>query len=299
MGLTGRQVVTTDRLPQDYVLQTKRIPYLSLEEEVDCARRWRDHGDEKARERLITAHLRYVLTLANKYRAYGMPIDELVAEGNAGLLRALKGFDPDRGIRFSTYAQWWIKAALFDYIFANTSTVRIPSSPALKTMFYKLRRVKSDLGITEDVLSEANLNRIAAHFGVRPDQVATANTHLNGDASLNDQLKGDEGKDTFLDLLVSHHPGPEEALIDAQLRQKIDACIDLGLSILKPRERDIMIRRTLAEDPMTLEELSRDYGVTKQRIQQIEKMAQAKFAARIRKAAPLNANSFEQIRIAA
>lgn len=260
-----------------YAAAVMQAPILEREHEFDLARRWRDAGDEDALHELIEAYARFVLRIAWKFRGYGLPVGDLVQEGNIGLMEAAKRFDPDREARFSTYASWWILAAIQDYILRHTSMVRIATTPSQRRLFFNLRRVRAELATGPNgELTAADREKVAKRLEVKVTDVERMEAHLGGpDASLNASLTDDDDGE-FMDLLPDEGPTPEDVIgydHDTQARSR---WIGQALATLDERERKIIVRRFLEEDKKTLAEIGVDFGVSKERIRQIEAKALGK-----------------------
>lgn len=270
-----------------YYESAHRFPILSHKEETDLARRWRDHQDPAAAEKIVNCHLRYVIAIAMKYRGYGAQIDDLIAEGNMGLLRALDRFDPERGFRFSTYAGWWIRAALNDYVMHEASIVKTGTTPDQKKLFFRLRGAKARLGIYDDNdLTREAAEKIATDLCVNVEEVIRMNRRvIIGDSSLNKPASKD-GIDG-IHLLPSSDPLPDESLVLKRAQELNKEIVQIGLASLTDRERDIVVRRHLIDDTMTLEDLGQVYGVSRERIRQVEKKAFEKFTKAVRRYAKL------------
>ncbi|MCG8695757.1 MAG: RNA polymerase factor sigma-32 [Minwuiales bacterium] len=255
----------------DYQQQIRAYPILDADREQKLARRWRDHGDVEARDQLIGSHLRLVMKMARGMGGYGLPLNDLIAEGNLGLIEAANRFDPDRQVRFATYAIWWIRAALHAYVMRNASIVRIGTTAAQKRLFFNLRRAKAELGeLGGGDLSSDSAEAIAERLGVSVDEVTDMNNRMSGfDHSLNAQLTTD-GETERLELLVDDSEDQEIRYAEAEEMSHRRDLMREALSKLKPREQDILIQRRLRAERATLGDLSTKYGVSRERIRQIE-----------------------------
>jgi RNA polymerase sigma-32 factor len=254
-----------------YLEEAKRFPVLDPQRERELAIAWRDHGDEEALRQLTGSHLRLVVKIARGFSGYGLPLADLVAEGNVGLLQAAKKFDPDRGFRFATYAMWWIRAAINEYILHNWSLVKMGTTAAQKKLFFNLRRLKSELDELEygDLPPEA-VKAIAGELDVPEADVVEMNRRLAGaDSSLNATLTG-EGETNWLDMLSDERPNQEAAVAERHELAVRRGMLDEAMKRLNERERHILTERRLKDEPSTLEELSQVYGVSRERVRQIE-----------------------------
>ena len=261
--------------PQDpltsLATKARQFPMLSAQDEVDLISRWREHDDAMALQQLLGSHLRLVIKMAWKYSGYGLPVADLVAEGNVGLMQAAERFDPERGFRFATYAQWWVRAAMQDYVMRSISIIRMGTTATQKKLFFNLRRLKNSLDIYgEGDLAPDVVSQIAAELDVPEEAVIEMNRRLSSaDASLNVSI-GEDGDTTWQDALADEDDDPEAALVHYDEFTKRWDLIEAGLKQLKPRERDILSQRKLRDEPKTLEELSQVYGISRERVRQIE-----------------------------
>jgi RNA polymerase sigma-32 factor len=253
-----------------YLDEIKRFPMLEPQQEYMLAKRWREHGDREAAHQLVTSHLRLVAKIAMGYRGYGLPMSEVVSEGNVGLMQAVKRFEPERGFRLATYAMWWIKASIQEYILRSWSLVKMGTTANQKKLFFNLRRAKSRISaLDEGDLRPDQVKQIATKLGVTEQDVVDMNRRLGGDASLNAPLR-EQGEGEWQDWLVDEEENQEHRLVEAEeASNRHDALID-ALGVLNPRERRIFEARRLADDPMTLEDLSAEFGVSRERVRQIE-----------------------------
>ncbi len=253
-----------------YLDEIKKFPMLEPQQEYMLAKRWREHGDREAAHQLVTSHLRLVAKIAMGYRGYGLPMSEVVSEGNVGLMQAVKRFEPERGFRLATYAMWWIKASIQEYILRSWSLVKMGTTANQKKLFFNLRRAKSRISaLDEGDLRPDQVKLIAVKLGVTEQDVVDMNRRLGGDASLNAPLR-EQGEGEWQDWLVDDEDNQEHKLVEAEeASNRHDALID-ALSVLNPRERRIFEARRLAEDPITLEDLSSEFGVSRERVRQIE-----------------------------
>ncbi|MET7242246.1 MULTISPECIES: RNA polymerase sigma factor RpoH [Methylobacterium] len=253
-----------------YLDEIRRFPMLEPTEEYMLAKSWREHGDRDAAHKLVTSHLRLVAKIAMGYRGYGLPIGEVVSEGNVGLMQAVKRFDPDKGFRLATYAMWWIKAAIQEYILRSWSLVKMGTTANQKKLFFNLRKAKGRISaLDEGDLRPDQVKQIATRLGVPEQDVIDMNRRLGGDASLNAPLR-EEGEGEWQDWLVDDSPTQETVLAREQEGQNRLAALKDALGVLNPRERRIFEARRLADDPITLEDLSSEFGVSRERVRQIE-----------------------------
>ena len=235
------------------------------------AKRWREHGDAEAAHKLVTSHLRLVAKIASGYRGYGLPMGELVSEGNVGMMQAVKRFDPDRGFRLATYAMWWIRASIQEYILHSWSLVKIGTTAAQKKLFFNLRRIKGEIkAIEEGDLHPENVSEIATRLNVSEDDVVQMNRRMAApDNSLNAPLRADSDGE-WMDWLVDETESQETVLAESQELDRRRALLSSAMERLNPREKRILSMRRLAETPLTLEELSQEFGVSRERVRQIE-----------------------------
>jgi len=256
-----------------YLQEIRRFPLLEAAEEAMYARRLRDSGDREAAYRLVTSHLRLAAKIALKYRRYGLPIADLISEANVGLMLAVKRFDPDRGFRLATYAAWWIKACVQEFVLRSWSLVKLGTTAAQKKLFFNLRKLKQRLGAPEDgELSPEQVNQISEHLHVRHADVIEMNSRIRGDMALNVKL-GDEEGEQWQDRLADPSPDPETLLLETGDRERQKVALLDALSALSPRERTILEGRYMAEQPRTLEDLAATFGISRERIRQIEQRA--------------------------
>ena len=259
-----------------YLDQIKKFPMLAAEDEYNLAKDWLDKNNTKSAHKLVTSHLRLVAKIAMGYRGYGLPVADLIAEGNIGMMHAVKKFDPEKGFRLATYAMWWIKAAIQEFVLRSWSQVKIGTTASQKKLFFNLRKIKSKINALEDGdLSPKQVNHIAKTLDVPENDVISMNRRmLGGDHSLNAQMNRNDGEETeWQDLLTDDRENQETLFAkheEKTIRNKL--MID-ALNMLKSREKDIIIKRRLTDDPKTLEDLSQEYKVSRERIRQIEARA--------------------------
>jgi RNA polymerase sigma-32 factor len=269
-----------------YLDEIRKFPMLEPHEEFMLAKAWQEHADQEAAEKLITSHLRLVARIAMGYRGYGLPIGEVISEGNVGLMQAVKRFDPDRGFRLATYAMWWIRASIQEYILRSWSLVKVGTTAAQKKLFFNLRRAKSQLQALEDGdLKPEHVKAISKKLGVTEDEVVSMNRRLGGDASLNAPVRADMEAGEWQDWLVDETPDQEERLVESEEASRRKSFLVTALDTLNERERRIFEARRLAENPATLEDLSAEFGVSRERIRQIEVRAFEKVQKAVRGAA--------------
>jgi len=257
-----------------YLTQIKKFPILSAEEEYMLAKNWRDREDLKSAQKLITSHLRLVAKIAMGYRGYGMPVSELVSEGNIGLMQAVKKFEPEKGFRLATYAMWWIKASIQEYIIRSWSLVKMGTTAAQKKLFFNLKKIKNQLSANNagDLKTE-HVDEISKRLNVKKEEVISMNRRLLGkEKSLNDPIKDEDGTE-WIDWIVDDKKDQELKLSHEQEFIKKKKLMDNSMSILNPREKEILTARRLSEDIMTLEALSKRYKISRERIRQIETKA--------------------------
>ncbi|MDX1711298.1 MAG: RNA polymerase sigma factor RpoH [Rhodovibrionaceae bacterium] len=259
---------------QRYLRRVREYPLLSAEEEVDCALRWQRKGDAEALDLLVGSHLRLAVKIAMGFRGYGLPVSDLISEGSVGLMQAADRFDPDRGFRFSTYASWWIRAAIQEYILHSWSLVKMGTTASQKKLFFNLRKLKAELeAMEEGDLRPEHVESIATRLGVPEQDVISMNRRLAGpDNSLNAPL-GEEGSGEWQDWLVEPDEDQETRLAEQEEYRKRADLVKDAMSVLNDRERRILSARRLSDDPMTLEELSHEYGISRERVRQIEARA--------------------------
>ncbi len=269
-----------------YLEEIRRFPMLEPQEEYMLAKRWQEHEDSAAAQKLVTSHLRLVARIAMGYRGYGLPIGEVISEGNVGLMQAVKRFDPDKGFRLATYAMWWIRAAIQEYILRSWSLVKMGTTASQKKLFFNLRKAKSQLqAFEEGDMRPDQVAQIATNLGVPEEDVISMNRRLGGDASLNAPLRADAESGEWQDWLVDEGPNQENTLAESEELTRRREYLEDAMGSLNDRERRIFSARRLADDPMTLEELSTEFGVSRERIRQIEVRAFEKVQKAVQKSA--------------
>lgn len=255
-----------------YMQEISAFPMLDADEEYSLAKRWKEHGDVSAAHRLVTSHLRLVAKIAMGYRGYGLPVSDLISEGNIGMMQAVKRYDPDKGFRLSTYAMWWIKAAIQEYVLRSWSLVKIGTSAAQKKLFFNLKRIKQRLqSYSENALTQENVDKIAGDLNVSAKEVMDMESRMmqGGDQHLNAPI-GEEGEREWIDNLASGDVDQETLLAEHEESTHRKQLFANAMTQLNDRERDILQRRRLQEPPVTLEDLSQEYGISRERVRQIE-----------------------------
>ncbi len=269
-----------------YLTEIRKFPMLEPQEEFMLAKRYAEHGDSAAAERLVTSHLRLVAKIAMGYRGYGLPIGEVISEGNVGLMQAVKRFEPDQGFRLATYAMWWIKAAIQEYILRSWSLVKMGTTANQKRLFFNLRKVKGQIqALEEGDLRPDQVAVIAEKLGVPAEDVISMNRRLGGDTSLNAPIRAESEGGEWQDWLVDDSASQEDVLAESEELDARRTMLKGALGVLNERERRIFEARRLSEDPMTLEDLSGEFGVSRERVRQIEVRAFEKVQDAVRKAA--------------
>ena len=279
----------TDGSLSDYLNEIKKFPMLTSEEEFMLAKAWVDHDDRKSAHRLVTSHLRLAAKIALGYRGYGLPINEVVSEANVGLMQAVKRFDPDKGFRLATYAMWWIKASIQEYILRSWSLVKMGTTSAQKKLFFNLRKAKNRIGVMEDgELHPDNVKSIAENLNVRQDEVISMNRRMGGgDASLNVLVNNNnEGTLEWQDWIEDEDSDHASKFAEKEELDSRRTLLKSALTTLNQRECEILTKRKLIDDPLTLEELSNEYNVSRERIRQIEVRAFEKLQKKMFELAP-------------
>ncbi len=267
-----------------YMQEIRRFPMLEPEEEFMLAKRWVDHQDTDAAHKLVTSHLRLAAKIAMGYRGYGLPQAEVISEANVGLMQAVKRFDPDKGFRLATYAMWWIRASIQEYILRSWSLVKLGTTSAQKKLFFNLRKAKTKIGALEDGdLRPENVAQIARELNVTEEEVISMNRRLSGgDSSLNATVGSEEGASSWQDWLEDHDADQASDYAEKdELELRRELLLD-AMDVLNERERDVLTQRRLSEEPVTLEDLSQRYDVSRERIRQIEVRAFEKLQGRMR-----------------
>lgn len=263
--LTGESGLT------HYLEEIRRFPMLEPQQEYMLAKNWREHSDRDAAHKLVTSHLRLVAKIAMGYRGYGLPIAEVISEGNVGLMQAVKRFEPEKGFRLATYAMWWIKAAIQEYILRSWSLVKMGTTANQKKLFFNLRKAKSKISALEEGdMRPDQVKLIAKRLGVTEQDVVDMNRRLGGDASLNSPLREDGDSGEWQDWLMDDAPSQERILAETEELDNRRSALTQALTVLNDRERRIFEARRLADDPVTLEDLASEFGVSRERVRQIE-----------------------------
>ena len=265
-------VISSESGLNRYLAEVRRFPMLKPEEEYTLAKNWREEGDREAAHKLVTSHLRLVAKIAMGYRGYGLPIGEVISEGNVGLMQAVKRFEPERGFRLATYAMWWIRASIQEYILRSWSLVKMGTTANQKKLFFNLRKAKSQISALEDGdLKPDQVKTIATRLGVNEREVIDMNRRLGGDSSLNSNVRGDgEGTSEWQDWLVDDGPSQETVLAEQEEVDNRHTALLHALDVLNERERRIFQARRLSDDPITLEQLSTEFSISRERVRQIE-----------------------------
>ena len=273
-----------------YLEEIRKFPMLEPQQEYMLAKRWREHEDRDAAHQLVTSHLRLVARIAMGYRGYGLPIGEVISEGNVGLMQAVKRFDPDKGFRLATYAMWWIRASIQEYILRSWSLVKMGTTASQKKLFFNLRKIKGQLKAFDDGdLKPDQVKQIATRLGVPEEDVVSMNRRLAGDSSLNAPVRNDSESGEWMDWLPDESVDQETALGNSQEFERRRTLLGDAIKTLNEREKRIFMARRLAESPLTLEELSSEFGVSRERIRQIEVRAFEKVQKAVQKAAAAEA----------
>jgi RNA polymerase sigma-32 factor len=287
MAATALALMTPEGGLSRYLSEIRKFPMLAKDEEFMLAKAWQQHEDPKAAHRMVTSHLRLVAKIAMGYRGYGLPIGEVISEGNVGLMQAVKKFDPDKGFRLATYAMWWIRASIQEYILRSWSLVKMGTTAAQKKLFFNLRKAKSEIAaLQEGDLRPDQVSLIATKLGVLDDEVISMNRRLSGgDASLNSPMRAD-GESEWQDWLVDDTtPSQETVIADTQEKSVRMSLLEEAMTELSDRERHILTERRLKDEPTTLEDLATEYGVSRERVRQIEVRAFEKLQKSMRAAA--------------
>jgi RNA polymerase sigma-32 factor len=264
-------VLTAEGGLSRYLEEIRRFPMLEPQEEYMLAKSWREHGDRTAAHRLVTSHLRLVAKIAMGYRGYGLPISEVISEGNVGLMQAVKRFEPEKGFRLATYAMWWIKAAIQEYILRSWSLVKMGTTANQKKLFFNLRKAKSKISALEEGdLRPDQVQIIAKRLGVTEQDVVEMNRRLGGDVSLNAPIREDGDSGEWQDWLVDESSSQEARLVASEESDNRRKALGEALTVLNERERRIFEARRLVDEPITLEELADEFGVSRERVRQIE-----------------------------
>ena len=286
MARTTIPTISPEASLSRYLQEIRKFPMLEVEEEYVLAKRWREHEDVEAAHKMVTSHLRLVAKMAMGYRGYGLPLGDVIAEGNVGLMQAVKRFDPERGFRLATYAMWWIRASIQEYILHSWSLVKIGTTAAQKKLFFNLRKVKGQIkAIEEGDLTPEHVTEIATRLDLPEVDVINMNRRLSSsDQSLNATIR-DDGDSEWIDWLVEEEPDQEVVYGETQELDQRRKLLKQAMAILSERERDILDERRLKDDPSTLEDLSKKYGISRERVRQIEVRAFVKVQKSMKNAA--------------
>jgi RNA polymerase sigma-32 factor len=271
MARVAWAILTAESGLNHYFEEIRRFPMLTQQDEFVLAKRWRENGDRDAAHQLVTSHLRLVAKIARGYRGYGLPIADLISEGHVGLMQAVERFEPERGFRFATYAVWWIKAAIQEYILRSWSLVKMGTTANQKKLFFRLREAKSKIfALDEGDMRPDQVKLIAKRLGVTEHAVIDMNRRLGGDASLNDSIREDGDSGEWQDWLMDESPNQETTLVASDEFDNHRKVLSDALGVLNGRDRRIFEGRRLTEDPITLAELADEFGVSRERVRQIE-----------------------------
>jgi RNA polymerase sigma-32 factor len=290
--VSGLPTLSADGNLQRYLSEIRKFPMLQADEEYMLAKRWKEHGDVDAVHKLVTSHLRLVAKIAMGYRGYGLPIAELISEGNVGMMQAVKRFEPEKGFRLSTYAMWWIRASIQEYILYSWSLVKMGTTAAQKKLFFNLRRIKGQIKEIDDGdLAPESVKQIATMLAVSEDDVVQMNRRMSGgDQSLNAPMRQD-GEAEWQDWLIDDSDTQDIVIAEADELDHRRSMLEAAIQTLTERERHIFTERRLRDDPVTLEDLSKDFGVSRERVRQIEVRAFEKVQRAIRNMATQDAIS--------
>jgi RNA polymerase sigma-32 factor len=278
-GLTTRGLLApaAKNASPGYLADIRRFSVLEKEQEYRLAKRWRDHGDRKAADQIVTSHLRLAAKIAMNYRGYGLPLSELISEGNVGLMQAVNRFEPEMGFRFSTYAIWWVKASIQDYVLRSWSLVKIGTTANQKKLFFKLRSAKARIAALNNIdLRPEQVKAIATALGVKDREVVDMDRRLSGDASLNASIRDEENLGEWQDYLVDESPSPEAIVVEHDEMDQRRAALVRAIDVLNNRERRIFEARHLIDKPKTLDDLAMEFNVSRERVRQIEVRAYEK-----------------------
>lgn len=286
MAQTNLPILSAEGGLSRYLQEIRKFPMLEPDEEYMLAKRYKEHQDPGSAQKLITSHLRLVAKIAMGYRGYGLPISEVISEGNVGLMHAVKRFEPEKGFRLATYAMWWIRAAIQEYVLRSWSLVKIGTTAAQKRLFFNLRKIKGQIAALDDGnLHPDQIKQIATTLHVTENDVVSMNQRLSGDASLNAPMRADEGASEWQDWLVDDTPDQETTLGETEEFSERMGLLTNAMSDLNEREKAIFQARRLRDEPATLEELAQEYNVSRERIRQIEVRAFEKVQEAVQKAA--------------
>jgi len=287
MAVNALAVMSPEGGLSRYLTEIRKFPMLPKDEEFMLAKRWQEHQDAEAAHKMVTSHLRLVAKIAMGYRGYGLPIGEVISEGNVGLMQAVKKFDPDKGFRLATYAMWWIRASIQEYILRSWSLVKMGTTAAQKKLFFNLRKAKSEIeALQEGDLRPDQVSQIATKLGVLDEEVVSMNRRLSGgDASLNSPMRADSESEWQDWLVDDQTPSQESVVADTQEMNVRMSLLEAAMTELSERERHILTERRLKDEPTTLEELASEYGVSRERVRQIEVRAFEKLQKSMRAAA--------------
>ncbi len=264
-------VISADSGLSRYLSEIRRFPMLAPEEEYMLAKRWHEHGDRDAAQKLVTSHLRLVAKIAMGYRGYGLPIGEVISEGNVGLMQAVKRFEPEKGFRLATYAMWWVRASIQEYVLRSWSLVKMGTTANQKKLFFNLRKAKSKISaLDEGDMRPDQVKTIASRLGVTEKDVVDMNRRMSGDASLNAPIRAENESGEWQDWLVDDSASQESVLVEQEEKGIRHGALQMALAVLNERERRIFEARRLSDEPVTLEALSDEFNISRERVRQIE-----------------------------
>ncbi len=295
MAQSNLPVLSSDNGLNRYLQEIRKFPMLKADEEYMLAKNYKEHQDPQSAQKLITSHLRLVAKIAMGYRGYGLPISEVISEGNVGLMHAVKRFEPEKGFKLATYAMWWIRASIQEYVLRSWSLVKIGTTSAQKRLFFNLRKVKGQIAALEDgAMHPEHIKQIADKLNVSEKEVVSMNARLSGDSSLNAPMNSEEGASEWQDWLIDSTPDQETVLGNSEEHNERMELLNKAMEVLNEREAEIFKSRRLLDKPLTLEQLAQKYNVSRERIRQIEVRAFEKVQEAVKASAQEKANEQEQ-----
>ncbi len=295
MAQSNLPVLSSDNGLNRYLQEIRKFPMLSADEEYTLAKNYKEHQDPQSAQKLITSHLRLVAKIAMGYRGYGLPISEVISEGNVGLMHAVKRFEPEKGFKLATYAMWWIRASIQEYVLRSWSLVKIGTTSAQKRLFFNLRKVKGQIAALEDgAMHPEHIKQIADKLNVSEKEVVSMNARLSGDSSLNAPMNSEEGTSEWQDWLIDSTPDQETMLGNSEEYNERMGLLNEAMKVLNEREAEIFKSRRLLDKPLTLEQLAQKYNVSRERIRQIEVRAFEKVQEAVKASELEKANEQEQ-----